>query len=257
MSRFNLLNIRRDTVDPHYRYKMPVLESKRMPKGKGGRTLLVNIADVAGALHRDGEEICRFISYELGVSSIKYDPNTAAVKGLRGKRELQDLVYAYIDKFVLCPNCHDPETNYIVAEGPSGRSRDVELRHFCSACAADEARTRLVDPGHKLCKFILNRLQANGGDKKGKKSSKSSKRKSKKKGKKKKGSRDSSAGSNDGDGGGAGGADAESIVVHGGYSWDACDPDVWAADFAAAAAATTGQDEEEDEDDKNTTENGR
>lgn len=53
------------------------------------------------------------------------------------------LLNLFIDKFVLCPKCHLPETALVVRKGL--------IQHKCSACGAKEP----VDSSHKLCTFIL------------------------------------------------------------------------------------------------------
>lgn len=47
-----MINIRRDVQDSFYRYKMPKLQAKVEGKGNGIKTLIVNMVDVAKALHR-------------------------------------------------------------------------------------------------------------------------------------------------------------------------------------------------------------
>jgi translation initiation factor 5 len=152
------LNIRESTDDPHYRYKMPALESRTTAKGQYGHTTLLNVVEVAAALHRDAEELLRFMAYELGVPNPgKPTPgHSVTLRGQHLTSDLQAVVYKYTEKFVLCPNCRDPETNYVV--DPSSRTRPI--RHFCRACHAGAARQELIDPSHKLCNFIINRERA-------------------------------------------------------------------------------------------------
>lgn len=233
-----LLNIRRVTDDPHYRYKMPALLSKKMPKGRGGSTLLLNVREVADSLHRDVEELCRFFAYELGVAhntSAASNDQQTRIKGLHSAKTLQELVFAYVDKFVLCPNCHDPETVYQL------NLKSAEVRHFCSACHADRARTALVDPRHKLVKFIINREKAIAArDRKAKK--KKTKRKGRTTTSKQQCPKAPSSSS------GGGGTSGSSRLIHGGYSFHNADPDQWASDFDAAAAAAAPVSESSNED---------
>lgn len=67
----------------------------------------------------------------------------ATVNGAHNAADLQKLMNVFIDKFVLCPNCHLPETALVVKKGI--------ICHKCSACGAREP----VDMSHKLCVFIL------------------------------------------------------------------------------------------------------
>jgi translation initiation factor 2 beta subunit (eIF-2beta)/eIF-5 len=254
------LNIRASTDDPHYRYKMPALESRTTTKGQYGHTTLLNVVDVAAALHRDAEELLRFMAYELGVPNPgKPTPGHSVIlKGLHRTSDLQAVVYSYADKFVLCPNCHDPETIYVVDPNPRARDKGA-IRHFCRACHADAARQELVDPSHKLCNFIINRERAaqqsvkkkaasggagggdgsdssDGGKRKDKMEKKKKNKKKKEKGRSKHADAEPTKGqgsANGGGGGGGGGGHAAERLVHGGYSFDASDPLAWAADFSA------------------------
>jgi translation initiation factor 5 len=67
----------------------------------------------------------------------------ATVNGAHNAPDLQKLLNIFIDKFVLCPNCHLPETYLSVKKGV--------ICHKCSACGARSP----VDMSHKLCTFIL------------------------------------------------------------------------------------------------------
>jgi hypothetical protein len=52
-------------------------------------------------------------------------------------------MHRYIEKFVLCPNCGLPETEYKI--------KSDCIYHKCAACGAKE----MVDMSHKLCNYIL------------------------------------------------------------------------------------------------------
>ena len=70
------------------------------------------------------------------------------MNGLHQANDLQKLLNVFIDKFVLCPKCHLPETALAVRKGL--------IKHKCSACGAKET----VDMSHKLCTFILKEATA-------------------------------------------------------------------------------------------------
>jgi translation initiation factor 5 len=65
------------------------------------------------------------------------------VNGAHSDAVLQELIHRYIEKFVLCPNCRLPESEYKIKNGT--------IYHRCKACGAKE----MVDMSHKLCNFIL------------------------------------------------------------------------------------------------------
>ena len=92
------------------------------------------------------------------------------MNGHHTDKVLQDCVHKYIEKFVLCPNCGLPETDYKIKSGV--------VNHKCAACG----HKGMVDMEHKLCTFILAQ------DKKAKADAKKD---AKKKDKKKKDKKDS------------------------------------------------------------------
>lgn len=159
--------------DPEYRYKMPAVFGKIEGSGNGIKTAIPNITDVALSLHRQPGEVNKFFGTELGAQT-RYaaDTDRAIVNGAHTDAVLQDLVHRYVEKFVLCPNCSLPETDYKIKGGV--------IYHRCAACGAKE----MVDMSHKLCNYILaeaKKDKSKGKDKDGKKDKKDDKKKSKKK----------------------------------------------------------------------------
>lgn len=130
--------------DPEYRYKMPAVFGKIEGSGNGIKTVIPNISDVGISLHRSPAEVNKFFGTELGAQT-KYSVETdrAVVNGAHTDATLQGLVHRYVDKFVLCPNCNYPETDYKI--------KNEIIFHKCKACGAQE----MVDMSHKLCNFIL------------------------------------------------------------------------------------------------------
>jgi translation initiation factor 5 len=139
------------TDDAAYRYKMPRLMGKVEGRGNGIKTVVVNIVDLGAALHRDPDEVLKFMGCELGAQIIWIpEQERGIVNGAHTDEALQALVHLYVDKFVLCPTCKYPETSYKFK-----LKRDY-IYHTCKACGAKDA---LVDEGHRLCKFILNKVK--------------------------------------------------------------------------------------------------
>jgi translation initiation factor 5 len=155
--------------DPEYRYKMPAVYGKIEGSGNGIKTAIPNISEVGLSLHRDPAEVNKFFGTELGAQS-RYNPDTdrAIVNGAHTDAVLQELVHRYVEKFVLCPNCRLPETEYKIKSGA--------IYHRCKACGAKE----MVDMNHKLVNFILAENKK-GKKSKGKKDNKDGKKKKKSK----------------------------------------------------------------------------
>ena len=48
----SMINISNTNTDPNFRYKMPKLESKVEGRGNGIKTSVMNVKEVAAAIHR-------------------------------------------------------------------------------------------------------------------------------------------------------------------------------------------------------------
>ncbi|EDK45976.1 eukaryotic translation initiation factor 5 [Lodderomyces elongisporus NRRL YB-4239] len=149
----SFINICRDNTDPFYRYKMPPIQSKTEGRGNGIKTAIPNLGEVARALNRPPSYLVKFFGYELGAQT---QIDRFLVNGAHDTSELQDSLDGFINKFVLCGSCKNPETE-IVLKGKDTLERD------CKACG----KVTIVDPKHKLYSYIVKNPPDN---KKGKKS---------------------------------------------------------------------------------------
>ncbi|KAG8770224.1 hypothetical protein FRC12_004430 [Ceratobasidium sp. 428] len=141
-----VVNIRRDVDDKFYRYKMPSLLTKIEGKGNGIKTVIPNMSDVSRALSRPPTYPTKFFGCELGAqTSFDEKGDRYIVNGAHDATRLRELLDAFIDKFVLCAECKNPETDLVIV----GRSEDIF--RDCKACGA---RTG-VDMRHKLTTFIV------------------------------------------------------------------------------------------------------
>ena len=140
--------------DPEYRYKMPVVYGKVEGRGNGIKTVIPNIAEVALSLHRSPAEVCKFFGTEIGAqTSYNEKDDRAVVNGQHTDPQLQDMMHKYIEKYVICPNCGLPETEYKIKNGC--------IYHRCAACGASE----MLDMSHKLTTFILAQHKKSKKDK--------------------------------------------------------------------------------------------
>lgn len=130
------LNIRRDVADPFYRYKMERLQSKIEGKGNGIKTVIVNLSSVAQSLARPPSYVIKYFGFELGAQT---NTNPAddrwIINGAHEASKLQDYLDGFINKFVLCKMCKNPETEVKIKDGhitldckACGRRSDVDLR---------------------------------------------------------------------------------------------------------------------------------
>lgn len=166
------VNVNRSVSDAFYRYKMPRIQAKVEGKGNGIKTVIVNMADVAKALGRPAT--CQYIYQPLYVwkfsfagilfsSSLISDPtkyfgcelgaqtnfdfknDRYIVNGSHDAGKLQDLLDGFIRKFVLCPQCDNPETVLSV------QAKKATISQGCKACGYHGT----LDFNHKLNTYIL------------------------------------------------------------------------------------------------------
>ncbi|CAO3701816.1 unnamed protein product [Rhizopus stolonifer] len=138
------INVRRDVQDSFYRYKMPRLQAKVEGKGNGIKTVVVNMAEIARALSRPPSYPTKFFGYELG-AQVKCDDKNERyiVNGDHDANKLQSTLDGFINKFVLCQSCKNPETDIII--------KNDEIQMDCKACGARHT----ADMRHKLSAYIV------------------------------------------------------------------------------------------------------
>ncbi|KAG6919189.1 hypothetical protein DXG01_008487 [Tephrocybe rancida] len=143
-----VVNIRRDVDDKFYRYRMPILLTKIEGKGNGIKTVIPNMSDVARALSRPPTYTTKFFGCELGAQTSFDEKNDRyIVNGAHNADRLRELLDVFIDKFVLCKSCKNPETELIILKN----GRNEYIIRDCKACGE---RTD-IDMRHKLTTFVL------------------------------------------------------------------------------------------------------
>ncbi|KAF2768137.1 putative eukaryotic translation initiation factor 5 [Teratosphaeria nubilosa] len=145
------INIRRDVQDPFYRYKMERLQSKVEGKGNGIKTVVVNLSNVAQQLYRPPNYVIKYFGFELGAQT-NIDPKDDRwiINGAHEASKLQDHLDGFINKFVLCKSCKNPETVVSIKDG--------EILMDCKACG----QITRPDLRHKLSGFILKNAPKKG-----------------------------------------------------------------------------------------------
>ncbi|KAI2615457.1 domain found in IF2B/IF5-domain-containing protein [Hypoxylon sp. NC1633] len=149
-----LVNVRRDVTDVFYRYKMERLQTKIEGKGNGIKTVVVNLSSVAASLARPGSYVIKYFGFELGAQTNIDPPDDRwIINGSHEAPKLQDHLDGFINRFVLCKKCKNPETDVVIKDG--------NILLDCKACGQ---RTD-VDLRLKLSGFILKNQSKKGGKK--------------------------------------------------------------------------------------------
>lgn len=158
-----MLPILKDTKDPHYRYKMPKLTAKVEGSGNGIKTVITNMTTVAKAIGRPPSYPTKYFGCELG-AQVTMNNDTYVVNGSHDVDKLQNYLYTFIRKFVLCTKCNNPETTLTISNN--------SIRQKCIACGHDTTIPKTI---HKLTTFIINH-PPDGSNPKASKSDKKSKK---------------------------------------------------------------------------------
>ena len=126
-------------------HSMPLLLTKIEGKGNGIKTVVPNMSDVARALSRPPMYPTKFFGCELGAQVTGDEKNDRyIVNGAHDAAKLRELLDGFIEKFVLCKSCKNPETDLII-------TKNDEIIRDCKACGE---RTG-VDMRHKLTTYII------------------------------------------------------------------------------------------------------
>lgn len=164
----SVVNIGGDENDVFYRYKMPKLASKIEGKGNGIKTVIPNMVDIAKSLGRPPTYPTKFFGFELGAQTqIDEKHSKYIVNGAHDAQKLFQLLSLFIEKFVLCPSCKNPETDLTL-------SKDGFITRTCKACGQRSP----VDPRHRLTSYILKNPPKTLKNEKKEKKTKDSKKKS-------------------------------------------------------------------------------
>lgn len=121
-----MININNSTDDDYYRYKMPKVIVKLGGNGNGIFTIINNIEEISNAITTPSEILSKYISYTLGSA---YNEKKQTLTGHH--HNIQDIVFNYINEFVICQHCSIPELTYSLDKVSKKNS---VLLCRCSAC---------------------------------------------------------------------------------------------------------------------------
>lgn len=140
-----LINIRGDTDDPFYRYKMPRIKAKVEGRGNGIKTVIPNLKEISRALVRPTIYLVKYFGNELGAQTICDEKlGRYILTGNHSVETMQACTYGFINKYVLCGSCSNPETELSV-------TKDQMINRTCKACG----KITIADMRHKFAQFII------------------------------------------------------------------------------------------------------
>lgn len=123
---------------------MPVLRARIEGRGNGVKTVIENMSDIAHALERPPAYTTKFFGFELGAqTTVDEKKDKYVVNGRHDADQLAKILDVFIDKFLLCGTCRNPETTMEIV-----KNGNIQMR--CMACG----ETTAVDMRHRLSAFI-------------------------------------------------------------------------------------------------------
>jgi len=141
------VNIPRSIKDNHYRYTMATLETKIEGSGNGIYCKIPNLKEVAGDLKREPIDILKFFGFELASHIRTGENDTYIVNGKFQKDQLETALDKFIDKYVLCRKCKNPETNLLTKGG--------NIHLHCISCGHEG----IGDMKHKFSDYITKEVK--------------------------------------------------------------------------------------------------
>jgi len=95
----------------------------------GNRTILYNLKEICDRLRRKREHLLKYLSKELATSG-NIDGTHTVFQGRFDNATIRKLIERYVQEFVYCPTCHQPDTrivredryNFLVCDACGARS---------------------------------------------------------------------------------------------------------------------------------------
>lgn len=118
--------------DIYYRYKMPAVQTKVEGSGNGIKTVIPNIHEICVAINRPEEVLMKFFQFELGAQrTVSTKDDKFLLMGAHSTERMQDKIYDFVRKFVLCKSCRNPET---AVELEVSKKGVPSITMVCGAC---------------------------------------------------------------------------------------------------------------------------
>lgn len=89
------------------RYQMPQIQSFQL---RNNKTYLKNLDKVSESLHRNPEQILKYIGFVLNT---QINVKDISINGIYNNDKIQTMIYDFIKLYILCGVCGNPETQII------------------------------------------------------------------------------------------------------------------------------------------------
>jgi translation initiation factor 2 subunit 2 len=110
-------------MDTTERFQVPDIEVIY----EGKTSIIRNFGDIVDVINREADHLLKYLLREIGTAG-SIEGRRVIFKGKVMKRQVEDRIKNYVEIFVLCSECHRPDTKLI----KEGRTLILE----CDACGA-------------------------------------------------------------------------------------------------------------------------
>jgi translation initiation factor 2 subunit 2 len=108
----------------HERFEMPEADSFI----QGNKTIVKNFSGIIKTVGRDQKHLLKYFTKETATSASLDENGRLVLNAKFSRRQVNDLLTAYISRFLLCPECKRPDTKVVEKQG-------VRMLK-CEACGA-------------------------------------------------------------------------------------------------------------------------
>lgn len=113
--------------DTNYRYKISLLEISYVIKKGTKNTILLNMDKFSKELLFDANILMRILGKKLSCKNcIDKSNNNYYLQGEHSREQINDILYSFIKKYLLCTMCDKPEVNIAYKKN--------KIRQKCRAC---------------------------------------------------------------------------------------------------------------------------
>lgn len=130
--------------DPFYRYKMSVPQIKTEKKSY----IVSNFEEICKELDREPSQVAQFLNSRFGCST-KFKKGEYFIQKEVTPKNVIEEIKVYIDYFVLCQSCGNPETV------PDQDTFTCKACGYCSTVESNETTTKLL----KLLKSFKKKIK--------------------------------------------------------------------------------------------------
>ncbi|KAL9646365.1 hypothetical protein ABK040_014516 [Willaertia magna] len=135
----SIVNVPKNVLDEHYRYRREILQLKIEGQGNGKKTVILNLENISNQLGVPSQYIIKHFGLELAASARVKDDKTI-INGEYDINRVETALENFITKIVLCPKCQKPELDFKV------KSNKAPITSCCRACHF----TGQIDSSEKL-----------------------------------------------------------------------------------------------------------